>query len=234
MEVTSRVSARTVFRVLLICICGFIVMHILSRCAIRYLSVGWTMGQVLKRFDLDRELGVATWFSQSLLLLSAALLAVIANQRHRDRASDRKYWIGLAVIFLFLSIDEGASIHEIAVQPVTRMLNIRNSFLVLAWIIPAAFLVLVFALVYLKFWWRLPRDVRMRFALAGVTYVGGALLIESCTSAFAARYGVEHFGFMLVQACEEGMEMLGVCIFIEALLLYASGILPTSRIEIVR
>ncbi|HEV7764538.1 MAG TPA: hypothetical protein VGQ76_06015 [Thermoanaerobaculia bacterium] len=222
------------FRILGLCVLALIVMHIVSRCAIRYLSLGWTIEQVLTRFDLDRESSVGTWFSQGLLLLAAVIAAVIANQRHRDRAADRNYWVGLAVVFLYLSLDEAASIHEIAVAPVTRLLEIQNSFLVLAWIIPAAFLVLVFALVYLKFWWRLPADVRMRFALAGVTYVGGALLMESCTSAFAARYGVAHFGFMLVQAAEEGMEMVGVCMFIEALLLHASRILPMSRIEIVR
>jgi hypothetical protein len=229
-----RVSAQTVFRVLGISVCVLVIVHILSQCAIRYLPLGWTARELLTRFDLEQEQSVPTWFSLSILLLAAGILAVIANQRRRNQEPDTRYWTGLAAIFLCLSIDEGASIHEIAVAPVRRILQIQNSFLVLSWIIPAAFLVVVFAMVYLRFWWRLPRGVRWRFAMAGLTYVGGALVVEAFSSAYVARYGMDHFGLVMMRVWEEGMEMAGVCIFVDGLLQYVSRILPKFQVELLR
>jgi hypothetical protein len=227
-----RVSARAVFWILAASILTLVVAHILSQCAIRYLQLGWTVRELLSRLDLEHEVSVPTWFSQSILLLAAAILALIARQRRLQKEPDRNHWTGLALIFLYLGVDEGASIHEIAVFPIRRMLGIQNSFLVLSWIIPAAILVIAFAVVYWRFWWRLPRPVRLRFAGAGASYVGGALVVEAFSSAFVARYGMDNAGLIMMRVLEEGMEMAGVCIFIDALLLYAAQILPTIQVRI--
>ncbi|HWW60797.1 MAG TPA: hypothetical protein VN181_05455 [Thermoanaerobaculia bacterium] len=231
---TIRVSARAVFRVLASIVFALIIAHILSQSAIRYLPLRWAAGELLSRLDLEQEISVPTWFSQSILLLAAAILALIASQSRIRKESDRNHWTGLALIFLYLSIDEGASLHEIAVLPMRRMLGIHNSFLVLSWIIPAAILVIVFVIVYLRFWWRLPRPIRFRFAVAGATYVGGALIVEAFSSAFVARYGMDHFGLILMRVWEEGMEMAGVCMFIDALLLHAGQIMPAVQVRLSR
>jgi hypothetical protein len=229
---TLRASRRRITWTLSLISLTFVVLHIAAQLATRSLHLGWTLTEVLSRFDLDQEIAIPTWFSQVILLMSAALLAVIAAIRRRDRQWDRRYWAGLAVIFLYLSVDEGSSLHEIAVLPVRKVLHIHNSFLVLSWIIPAGILVLLFALVYLRFWWRLPADVRWRVAVAGVIYVGGALIMEACSSAYVARFGYEGFGLVLVRILEEGMEMIGICIFNDALLRYIGQLTPSIRFDL--
>jgi hypothetical protein len=217
---TFTFSARRVFTRLLL-ILGFLVAaHIATQYALRFLHPAWGIGLML-RLDLEQEISVPTWYSHSLLLVASVLLSVIAADQWRSGARYRRYWMGLAVIFLYLSIDEGASLHELAVQPVTKALQIQNSFLVLAWIIPAAALLCVFFAIYFRFWWNLPARVRLLFAVAAAIYLGGALITESLSSAYAARYGVDNFGMSLLCVQEEGLEICGITVFVYALLRYA-------------
>jgi hypothetical protein len=63
--------------------------------------------------DLDREANLPTWHAAAQLYLSGALLAVWAADR-RVRAEGKVGWalLLLPAVFLFLSLDETASIHE--------------------------------------------------------------------------------------------------------------------------
>lgn len=218
---TITLSAQRIFRLLLL-ILGFLVTaHIVTQSVLRYLHPSWGV-ELMLRWDLEQEISIPTWYSHSLLLTAAVLLTIIAADQWHARARQKRYWAALAVIFLYLSIDEGASLHELAVRPVTKALNIQNSFLVLAWIIPAAALLCVFFVVYFRFWWSLPAAIRILFAAAAAIYLGGALITESMSSAYAARYGIDNFGMSLMRVLEEGLEICGVSVFVYALLRYAA------------
>src|SRR5215208_5096619 len=68
-------------------------------------------------FDLDKEANVPTLYSSVTILFCAGLLALIAGARKKGGKRDYLYWAGLAVIFLFLSVDETAGLHERLIKP---------------------------------------------------------------------------------------------------------------------
>ena len=69
--------------------------------------------EFVRLFHVAEEGNITAWFSSLLHLISAVLLAVIAKEKssHQDRFS--RHWFGLSIIFLYISIDEAARIHEI-------------------------------------------------------------------------------------------------------------------------
>ena len=68
-------------------------------------------------FHCGQEGNVTTWFSSMLLLVSAALLALIAAGKRKLGQPYTGHWAGLALIFLYLSLDEAARIHELTIDP---------------------------------------------------------------------------------------------------------------------
>jgi hypothetical protein len=76
-------------------------------------------------------------------------------------------------------------------------------------------------LVYLKFLFRLPKKTMVNFIVAGVVYVGGALGVELIGGRYREMQGI-NFTYKMIATVEESLEMLGVVMFIRALLLYLS------------
>src|SRR5690606_22472006 len=107
----------------------------------------------------------------------AAILAVIASLKLRMEVRYRRRWVGLALIFTFLSLDESAALHERTRTLFTDWVHLGGPFY-FGWVILYGALVLVFAAVYLPFLLHLPPDSRKLFATAGVVYVAGALGAE--------------------------------------------------------
>ncbi|MGI8575099.1 MAG: hypothetical protein ACR2MA_07090, partial [Egibacteraceae bacterium] len=90
------------------------------------------VADIAGRFLLGSEATVPAWYSSVLLLTGGALLIPVARQRPAERWRFR----GLAVIFVGLSIDETAQIHELG-QGVMGLLGVTtDAFSV--WIIPGA------------------------------------------------------------------------------------------------
>lgn len=125
----------------------------------------------------------------------------------------------MSVIFLYLSIDEACAIHDLAVVPLRESFG-ADGFLFFTWVVPAAALLIIFGLVYFRFWLHLPSDLRRSFATAGVLYVGAAFGLEMVGASIAAERGLADIGYALVALCEEFFEMAAIAIFIRGLLVY--------------
>jgi hypothetical protein len=123
-------------------------------------------------FDLDREQNVPTLYSSATLLLSAGLLAMIAIARKRQKKGDSLYWVGLAIIFLFLSVDETAGLHERLIKPLRSGLH-TSGILFYAWVIPYGIFLIAMVLVYLRFLFSLAVRFRYLIVFAGILYVAG-------------------------------------------------------------
>lgn len=158
-------------------------------------------------FDVDQEQSVPTWFSAAILGIAATLLYAIAGDRRRERDPQHGRWLGLAVIFTLLSLDEIAGFHETL-----------NSVSGITWTLPAAIFVLIFAAWYAPFLWKLPPRMRWQVALAGVVFVSGALLVEFNVLQFLTQNSQQSLAYNLMSGFEEGMEMAGTVLFIHALL----------------
>lgn len=98
------------------------------------------------------------------------------NWLHEEGVDSRynDYWKFLSLIFLYLSLDEACSIHEISMSPLKAALN-ASGFLSFAWVIPASIFLAIFLLVFLRFIKALPQKTRSLFIKAGTLYVSGAL-----------------------------------------------------------
>jgi hypothetical protein len=184
----------------------------------------------VRLFDLDQEGNVPTWYQAMALLVCAGLLTAIARHRRRLGAPYAVHWTVLAVIFLGLSIDEAASIHEMAVHPLRAAWPTRGIFY-FAWVIPGGAAVLLVGLADLPFLAALPAPTRGLFIVAGAVYVGGAVGMELVEGYVVEDYhGTENLAFIVASTVEEGLEMVGIVIFIRALMGYLGD--TTGTVEL--
>lgn len=167
---------------------------------------------VVPLFSLSYEQNVPTWYTSALLFACALTLAVIAVGARRA-GGFVKHWWGLSAAFLYISLDEVVEIHEGA----SAWLDWGGVFY-FSWVVPAAVVVAVFAAAYRRFLAHLPRDTRNRFLLSGGIYVTGALVMELPLGYWAERAGSDNLVYGLIDFVEESMEMLGVNLFLLALL----------------
>lgn len=222
MQLSYRLASRPTFRLLLAITLGFALAH----GAILVLNYGLGYNQLFgmrRMFNLNEEQNVPTFYSALLLLASAALLAILAAAARRNDRSRRDawYWGGLAALFLFLSVDEAASIHELLLRRVGSAAG-TSDLLHLDWVVPYVGAGAIVALLYARFLLRLPRVIGIRIVAAGTIFVAGAAGIELIGSAVLREndYDYGTLPMNLLFLAEETLEMLGVAYFITALLRY--------------
>lgn len=178
--------------------------------------------ETVRLFNINRESSIPTWYASSLLLMAAGLLGLVAYTKRANREPYWRYWVGLAVIFMYLSIDEASAIHEIFTEPMQGMLSTSGP-LYFAWLVVGIPLVGVFGLVYFRFWLNLPPRIRTLFFLAAMIYVGGAVGIEMIGSNKWYVDGGTSLLYSAIGTVEEFCEMLGVITLIYAVSTYLAG-----------
>lgn len=185
--------------------------------------------ELVRLISVSEEGNIATWFSALLLFFSAVLFALIAWVRSARSDSYVRYWAVLAIIFLFMSVDEAARIHELTQGPIRSLLHPTGIFHY-AWVIVAIPLVLLFAVSYLGFLRRLPKDTARLLILAGVLYVVGALGMDMIGGLFIGETVGSLNILPLIQTVEEFLENLGIVVLIYALLSYLRAYLQGDQV----
>lgn len=173
-----------------------------------------------KKLYVDYEQNLPSYFN-SILLLLASMLTGFIYLLDRNAGLSKFKWQFLSIIFLFLSLDESASIHEFFVTFLPKYMGIGGSGIVTyAWVIPygiAAGLLGVYFLPSLRY---LPGKVAKGMFFSGAVYVLGAVGFEMLGSLVIPPGGSGSLAYAAIVTCEESLEMLGVIIFIDYLLLY--------------
>ena len=169
-------------------------------------------------FDFNNEHNIPTIYSSFALLLCSILLAFIALVHKRSNSSYVP-WVVMSIIFLYISVDEAALIHELLNTPLRETLKTSGLFFY-AWVIPYGIAFMVFVIAYFKFLMRLPKRIRNLFIISGATFVVGAIGFELLGGRQADLYGPVNLAYHIYYTCEEFLEMLGIAIFLYALLLY--------------
>jgi hypothetical protein len=213
--VTISVSPAQVTR-LLTFVVGALAAAGLASVALKHAIGGESVWRVVHLFNLDVEGTIASWYSSCALLGAAGVLGLIAHAERERASRDWRYWAGLAVIFVALSADEAASIHELAIRPMRRALNL-SGLLAFGWVIPGAAFVAIAGAIFLRFLLRLPLSTRRLFVIAGGLYVGGALGFEMLGGLLWTKYGMG-LATALEAVAEEALEMAGIVVFLHALL----------------
>ncbi|WP_288901557.1 hypothetical protein [uncultured Sneathiella sp.] len=178
--------------------------------------------------SVDSESNISSYFSTIVLLLASFVLFSIGLIRRAEKNKDFKYWLGLAFIFLYLSVDENISIHEKIIK-VYWWFFTPSDFDNFVWLIPYGGFVLALAIIYWKFIFSLPTRTWLFFGLSGILFVGGALGMEVIGGLYIGTSWYQPIDwnkhadgtYYIISAIEESCEMLGVIIFLYALLAYA-------------
>jgi hypothetical protein len=168
--------------------------------------------------NLNGEANLPAWFSAALLLAAAAVLAVIWRTTPAGAGSGRRYWAVLAAVFVFLSADEAAEIHEM-LNPLREHFG-NGGLLYWAWVVPYGIAGLALVAAYARFLTRLPSRTARLFVASGVLYVGGALVLEMAGGMVMDRVGRGTLPVVALYTLEELAEMSAVVLFIYALLDY--------------
>ncbi|MEP4767720.1 MAG: hypothetical protein ABJY83_07415 [Roseibium sp.] len=172
-----------------------------------------TVLQDLRHFALDAERNLGAWYSSLLLMLSAFLLYFCGGLSRARRLRGSYNWYLLAVIFVFLSVDETVGFHETLIDPLRSAFDAKGIFH-FAWVIPGMLAVFVAGLYFIPFLLRLPRRLALGMFVAGLVYVGGALGLELVGGLIASDHGMQATNYIMVAIVEESLEMIGLTIFL--------------------
>jgi hypothetical protein len=208
-----RISIRKTTRLLLpcvalLCVAGWVTQYYALVYKPEFFASKDSRGFV-RYFYLAGEANIPSWFQSVTLALCALLLAAISVRKQPFRF----HWRMLSALFFFLSLEEAASILEGLAYRLQRILPFTPSYLAIGAIV-------LLAVGYWRFVFWLPATSRARFITAGIIYISGVVGLEMIGS-FGEEYFYAHRIFFLTRAViEEGLELLGIILFVRALLLY--------------
>ncbi len=182
------------------------------------------LSRLLNRIDLGFEPSVPAFYSSFALLAAAGLLALISIGEKQRGGRHVWHWGILAILFAGMSLDEMVMLHELFVNSLRDSFDLHGVFL-FSWVIPGMITVAVVGFCYLGFLFRLDARTRKLFIIAAVLFVGGALGMEMIAGILVESHGDGEAGLgspshIAAQTVEETCEMLGIVVFVYALLCY--------------
>ena len=211
-------SPRRVLMVLFGTICFLVVASSLGIAwFINYPPVDY-MPMLVNLFNLNLESNIPAFYSSLQLIVASALLFSIGGS-HKKSAQPWVLWYVLAAIFVFLAVDEFASIHESLTDHVRESLG-TSGYLFYAWVIPYGIAVLLLGLLFARFLLRLPRATMIWFMVSGTTFIAGAVGFEMLGGNYVTSPDAREVVYSLLYTCEEMLEMVGIALFIYALMTY--------------
>ena len=175
--------------------------------------------------DMWREHNIPNFYASMTLLFSALLLYLIGVSERQTGGRYTWHWLGMAAVFVFVSIDEMVMIHELTVKPLRTLLGTTGIFY-FAWVIPYGIAMIVLGIIYLRFFLSLAAHTRTLMTIAAVIYVGAVIGFEMISSVeyekMVIAAGGQNFDdrtllMDIYNLIEETLEMLGVLVFIRAL-----------------
>jgi hypothetical protein len=167
---------------------------------------------IVRLLDLDGEFNLPTWFSSSQLLL-LAFTALVAWKLDSGRWLDRHGWLLLGLLFLYLSVDETAIIHESFGAAATKQFHWTwwgdNFWVIVFW---PLILIGIASLVFV-FW----RKLKQRRAALFASILGSglwilALCLEVLEKWLVSNSSLSGLGGKLLMVNEEFCEMAGATI----------------------
>lgn len=223
-----RVNPRKILWALLAVTGGLVLIHLL----LQFLSLvveAPVPDTLVGRLDVDNEISIPTWWIQILLFASSALGAVIYKLRASKQG--RTGWLVFSALFLFLSIDEGAMLHESVVTKL-REWTTDGAATGLAdhlWLVPATIIVAGGFALFIRFAKSLPRRTFILLGSGIAVLVFGGVFYEAIgLMVFSETGGFWYHGLNVV--IEEGLEMTGASLVVYALLDHLSS--GSSKITI--
>jgi hypothetical protein len=174
---------------------------------------------IARLFNLGGTANIPTWYKTSLLLFATVGLFAVFLLSRRQRDPYARHWRDLGVIFLALSVDEVAVIHRGIGRAMTVMFETRG-ILFFGWVILATIFVILVVAVYAPFLRRLPVMPRYLFIGSGAVYVVGALVMKFVEGWYVTTVAQYDVLYITITAVRQLLQMVGVVVFVYALLSY--------------
>lgn len=183
-------------------------------------SAGWvdsTDKRVVDLFYFAHEGNVPTWFSTVQLVACSFVLGLIARAKSARGDPYTFHWKLLCAIFLLLSLDETAHVHESFNRYIHATLS-PGGLLYYPWVALGLLAIVLLAVIFAKFLIALDVPTRRGFLLAGGIFLAGALGMESIGGWIEETRGKENWAYFTEATLEELFEMLGMTVFLVVLL----------------
>jgi hypothetical protein len=190
----------------------------LALCAVLIPAPDPIVKAIMSQFSLSSERSPPAFFSFLLLLTCGICLGVITLHERQLGSRWWRHWAFLAMMFLLMSYDEAAGLHEKLIEPLRESLGV-GGFFYYAWVIPGIILVAIIFVAYLPFLFHLPPVFAGLFVLSGAIFVGGAIGMEMISGKYIDEHGRDLI-YRLLTTVEESMEMLGAWLFLYSLMKY--------------
>lgn len=223
-------NADTIFRRTMCLIATLTAGHIIYTYLYRH--AGYVRGiGLLSVLNLEAENSFGTWVASLLLLAIAVGLMWIAQ----SAASEKREWWGLGILVLAMSCDEVSGIHErlVVLREIAKSQGIQlPPMFYFAWTIPALIGVVVIAILYARFLFRLPRAHAPRLFAAAGCYFGGAVGIEMLSGSVLVQYGAEGALYAWYTLAEEVVELLGLALGLRAVLLLLGDLNAAAALRV--
>ena len=185
----------------------------------------------IRLLDFDYEGNLPSIYSMLAILCCSLTLFLIANAKKQADQPFQFHWLLLGWVFLFLSIDEGAAVHE-EIGDLTELFVDASGFLYFPWVIPYVTMVVVLTAFYFRFLLHLPKPTLIRFIIAAGLFLTGAVGIEIFSAREADINGTETILYSALYTMEEICEMVAMVIFLHALLEYYQREFGTLTVKI--
>jgi hypothetical protein len=221
-------SSKTIFKVLVSTICFLLIANLVV-IYLRFVRGYEHLKGFIRGFYFDAEANFPSLFSALIILLAAILLWKIGNLPLEQQQKHSFHWKFLSLVFIFLAMDEFASLHEDLIAPVREMVDdsvLTSDYLYFAWLIPYIFLGFLLGIIFLKFLFKLPLKTRILFIFSAGLYLSGAVIMEMIGGKHWAEQGFAPDGknvdirYALIITVEEFLEMIGMATFVYTLLSY--------------
>lgn len=205
---------------------------------IKYFGVGDIRGPIheflldvlMNSFYTDKEANIPTYFNTIILFIPSLLFAAAAAWKFSIKDKFKFQWLGLSLVFLYLSLDEASVLHEKLISPMRALFNYEQfgGILYFAWVIPGMTAVLLFMLAYLRFFLNLENKYKILFFISLVIYVSGIIGGEMLSGHFAGTIGLKNFTYSTYTSIEESLEWIGCSLLIYSMLEYFHQYLPNG------
>lgn len=211
----SRPASRLLYGLLAI-IFILLVLHLLGQLVFQFNQApsAFTV-DLIDRFNVDKELSVQTWlasFLATLTALAAFLNGILSGSR-------RVVWWILGGLFLLISLDETAALHELSLQGLHILAGFGEgqTYFQNAWL----FLIPVIIMGVLWVIWQLKKHLPPA-VFSGLTvglgvFLLGAVVVEFLSIEVDKVSLAYRFGYTTV---EEGLEFLGIWIMLYTTVYY--------------
>jgi len=191
-------------------------------------------GRAVRLLSMASERNIPTWFHSVLIFSNGLLMGLLAWDKRRFHEYGVAYWAGLAVVFMFLSLDEMSSIHEMTHHTARNLIHAMGVTweLKFAWVLVYLPLTMLLAAVYLRFLLRIEREMAAMFVVSGALYVGATVGLETLGGQYLGGYlsdgePVEAI-YDLIGTAEETVESIAMVLLFWSLTRYAARHCPAA------